>query len=63
MTGLECVEFVELVSPYDDEGDELTVERLHLHRSECAGCERYARQLERTVRLISSGPWGPRATR
>lgn len=50
MTGLDCREFVELASAYDD--DEVIGERLHLHRSGCEGCERYARQLEQTIRLV-----------
>ena len=53
MTNLDCREFVELANSYvDGELDVVTAERVILHRSGCEGCERYARQLEQTIRLV-----------
>ena len=66
MTDLDCRNFVELVSWYvDGELDDATTGRVILHRSACPACERYAHQLEQTIRLVRSmqRPSGPRATR
>lgn len=55
--GLNCDEFVELVTAYiEDALDTHTRRRVEDHLANCAGCERYLDQIRRTVAELGRMP-------
>ncbi len=54
---MNCDEFVELVTAYLDGALDPTVERRFIeHLAECAGCDTYLEQIERTVSELGHLP-------
>jgi anti-sigma factor RsiW len=57
MPGMDCNEFVELVTEYlDGRLDPDTARRFVEHLAECDGCDRYLDQIRRTVRSLGHLP-------
>ncbi len=57
MIGLNCNEFVELVTAYlEGDLDRATERRFLDHLSECDGCDRYLDQMRRTISELGRLP-------
>jgi len=57
MTGMDCNEFVELVTAYlEGQLDPDARRRFEEHLAECEGCERYLDQIRRTVKSLGDLP-------
>jgi anti-sigma factor RsiW len=57
MTGLDCDEFVELVTGYlDGQLDRETERRFTEHLTECDGCDRYLDQFRQTISTLGELP-------
>ena len=57
MTGLDCDEFVELVTRYlDGQLDQETERRFIEHLAQCDGCDRYLDQFRQTVSTLGEPP-------
>jgi anti-sigma factor RsiW len=53
LTGLDCNEFVELVTAFlDGQLDDTTQRRLQEHLADCPGCERYLDQIRQTIAAL-----------
>ena len=59
MSGLECNEFVEMVTAFLDGALDAQAERRFVdHLAVCTGCERYFEQFQETVRTLGELPPG-----
>jgi anti-sigma factor RsiW len=57
MPGMDCNEFVELVTAYlEGQLDRDTQRRFVDHLAECDGCDRYLDQIRRTIRSLGHLP-------
>jgi anti-sigma factor RsiW len=57
MTGLNCDEFVELVTAYlEGQLDPVTERRFVEHITDCDGCERYLDQFRHTMHALGDLP-------
>jgi anti-sigma factor RsiW len=57
MTGLDCDEFVELVTRYlDGRLDRDTERRFREHLAACDGCDRYLDQFRQTISVLGELP-------
>jgi anti-sigma factor RsiW len=57
MTGMDCNQFVELVTAYlEGQLDPATERRFVDHLAECDGCDRYLNQMRRTVDSLGHLP-------
>jgi anti-sigma factor RsiW len=57
MTGLDCAEFVELVTRYlDGRLDRDTERRFNEHLAACEGCDRYLDQFRQTISVLGELP-------
>ncbi len=59
MNEMTCREFVELATAFLDGALDSAAEARYLdHAARCAGCDRYAEQIQRTIGLLGAGTPG-----